>query len=565
MKKHFKRYISFIMAIIISVILLPSEVPAQAAYTAPVDTIRIGLMELNSANLENKVGSGYELGYYTDDREFVSLGATISETQITMIVDRNMVYSSSSNSYSAGTTGDVVVGCFHIKLETAYNDYASARSAANTFTSYDAFVRYENSHFYVCVGEFLSADEASAAAAGLNIQQGYTIDSGSSYTVVVVATGTDDILFEFDCGSNRYLAVHPLSTEGKAQTWFKQLRYYGDFVYRRSSSGIYVINYVNIEDYVKGVIPYEMSTSWPIEAQKAGAITARTYAMANLNKSKHRSDGFDLCNTADCQVYSGTGRANSTSDRAVDETAGQYLMYNGELCETYYSSSNGGASESSENVWTTAIPYLRGVVDPYEADIADSVSNYYWEVSYTGEELASELRSAGYDFTKVVDVELVFTDVGNVKSITFVDSDGDRVTYSKSRARTFLGFRSQRYTVNGAEVETSDGKIYVNSSSGELGTDLNGLYAIGSDGVSQLGGGDVYAISGSGDVEKIDVSTGGSGSSGSTDNFVFTGSGWGHNVGMSQWGAYSMAKYHDKTCVDILTFYYTGAEVVTSN
>ena len=146
MKKHFKRYISFIMAIIISVILLPSEVPAQAAYTAPVDTVRIGLMELNSANLENEVGSGYELGYYTDDREFVSLGATISETQITMMVDRNMVYSSSSNSYSAGTTGDTVVGCFHIKLETAYNDYAGARSAANTFTSYGAFVRYEDGY-----------------------------------------------------------------------------------------------------------------------------------------------------------------------------------------------------------------------------------------------------------------------------------------------------------------------------------------------------------------------------------------------------------------------------------
>lgn len=550
-------------------------VPSAYAYTAPVSIVRVALYNdtetYESANLQNVSGAGYgyEFGYYTSDRQFVSLGATVTSTnQITMMMDRNMVYNSSSNSYSAGTDGSIVVGCYHIRLDSAYPDYSSARAAADSFSTVNAFVRYEDGSFYVCVGDYTSSAEAAAAAPGLGITQTYTIDSGSSYTVTVVASRTDTILFEFDCGTTYSLAVRPIATNGvKSQTYFKRRTYYGDFVYWRNTGGnLRVINYVNVEDYVKGVIPYEMSPSWPIEAQKAGAITARTYVMANLNK--HNSLGFDVCNTIDCQVYRGTTGATSTSDSAVDGTAGQYLVYQGSLCETYYYSSNGGATENSENVWTNAVPYLRGIEDPYEAAVADSISSYYWTVTYTGSELASRLRSRGYNCSTIVNFEVVeFTEMGNVYSIRFTDSNGRTFTFSKESARTVLGLRSQRYTVNGQQVTTGSGSVYVNSSTGELGTDLNGAYAIGSGGVGQLPNGDVYAITGTGTVEKVDTSTSTStgGTSGTSDTFVITGSGYGHNVGMSQWGAYSMARYYDKTCVDILTFYYTGAEVVTTN
>jgi stage II sporulation protein D len=113
-----------------------------------------------------------------------------------------------------------------------------------------------------------------------------------------------------------------------------------------------------------------MSPSWPLEALKAQAVCARTYVMASRKHS-----GFDVCTTECCQVYQGIGRANATTDMAVDQTAGQYMTYNGELCVAYYSSSDGGATENSENVWNEAIGYLRGVVDPYEADIADTARN----------------------------------------------------------------------------------------------------------------------------------------------------------------------------------------------
>ena len=582
MKNNLKKLFATILAAAAIATIIPA--PAKAVYTAPTDIVRVGLYNdtqtYASANLQNVSGTGYgyEFGYYDSNRQFISLGASDTSTdKITMVIDRNMTYNSSSNSYSEGTGGSVVVGCYHIKLDRVYPDYYSARADADMFTSANAFVRYENGSFYVCVGDYISQDEAVLAASGMNIASSYTIDSGSSYTVAVVATGTDRIIFEFDCGTSYSLAVRPISSGGKTQTWFKRFRYYGDFVYWRNTGGnLTVINYVNVDDYVKGVIPYEMSPSWPLEAQKAGAISARTYVMANLNK--HSTKGFDVCNTIDCQVYKGTGSATSTSDAAVDETAGQYLTYQNELCETYYYSSNGGASEDSENVWNGSIPYLRGKEDPYEEAVADSISNYYWSVTYTGSELAAKLRSRGYNCGTIVGLEVSrFTDMGNVYSITFTDVNGKNFTFSKESARTVLGLRSQRYTVNGQSTGTDTGtgdpgSIYVNSSSGQSQLDTSEVYAIGSDGVSQVAGDGIYAITGSGLVEAVGEggqNTSGTGSSGGSSSntsgtFTITGSGYGHNVGMSQWGAYSMAKYYNMTCEEILTFYYTGAEVTTS-
>ena len=569
MKLNLKKIIAGVVACATVVSCQPV---AAAAFSATVDTVRIGIYNSGaknyaSANLQNvtNYGYGYELGYYDSDRDFHSLGGSITDTNtISMIIDRNMVYNSSSNSYSAGTSGSVVVGCFHIQLDTAYSSYASALAAAGSFSSANAFVKYSAGNFYVCLGSYISADAASSAASSMGIGQSYSITSGTSYTVTVVETGTSRILFEFEYGTSYYLAVRPIKSGGtKTQTWFKGYKYYGDFTYVRASGGnMYVVNYVNLEDYVKGVLPYEMSASWPKEALKAQAVSARTFVIANLNK--HRNLGFDICNTDDCQVYRGTGSANSNSDAAVEETAGKYLTYNGSLCETYYYSCNGGASENSENVWSAALPYCRGVADPYESKIADSFSKYYWTETYTGSELASKLQSKGYSCSTIVNFQVSeFTPTGNVLKIMFTDSNGKTFTFSKERCRTLLGLNSQRYTINGTSPSSSG--IYVNGSASTINGDLSDSYAIGTGGTDSVTSGNVYAITGTGTIEAVTPSSSGSsgGSSGS-GSFVISGSGWGHNVGMSQWGAYCMAKYYNLDYEDILTFYYTGAEVTTS-
>jgi stage II sporulation protein D len=109
-----------------------------------------------------------------------------------------------------------------------------------------------------------------------------------------------------------------------------------------------VVNFINIEDYVKGVLPYEMNPEWPKEALKAQAVAARTYTAAHLD-DKHKSQGFDLCCEPDCQTYRGTNGASALSDSAVDETAGIYMTYDGAYADAYYHSSDGGATENSEN------------------------------------------------------------------------------------------------------------------------------------------------------------------------------------------------------------------------
>lgn len=549
MVKIIKTGISFMLIIFIIV----ASSPSVKAYVAPVDTVKIGLYYgsnvLPSANLQNVAGygCGYEFGYFTG-REYISVANT-DAVKISILRDRNMYFS--GNAYYAGAEGSIVVGCYHIQLNTDYNTYEEAKIVSDTYAS--AYVKYLSGVFYVCIGNYTTSTNASSAATSLGLSN-YAITGGTAYTLAVVETGTNNILFEFDYGTTYSLGVVPISTDGvTCQTWFKNYKYYGGFQYTRIDGGdITVVNFVNIEDYVKGVIPYEMSGSWPKEALKAQALCARTYVMSHLNK--HQSYGFDVCNTTCCQVYYGTNLATTTSDTAVDETAGKYIVYNDVLCETYYSSSDGGASENSENVWSSALAYLRGVLDPYETNISGSVSNYHWTVTYTASQLTTLMRNKGYNCSTIVSFAVTqFTEVGNVYKISMTDSSGKTFSFTKGAARTALGFRSQRYNVSGSD---GDMTVYVNDAGATLTGSLSTYYAIGASGSSILPSGSIYAITGGGtevigETDEIIPA----------DSFTVTGTGYGHNVGMSQWGAYSMAKYYNMTYDQIIKFYYSGVSI----
>ena len=565
-----RRILAVALALGLAAALAPSG-RAEQTYTPPYSTVRIGIYTYNddgspkektfpSANLEvvSGMGDGYEVGYYDSNREFIPVGPRIEGTpRVSVLMDRNMVYNAGSNSYTEteGASG-TVVGCVHLRLGGSFGTYEEAAELAGQVEG--GFVRYENGSFAVLRGQYTDRDDAIAASG-----DGGSVDSGSSYTVTVVETGTNRILLEFDCGTSRNLALRPYANDGsKTQTWHRQSKYYGGFAFlRNTGSLITTVNYVDIDDYVKGVICYEMNTSWPLEALKAQAICARTFLMSNI--TKHRTLGYDLCNTTCCQAYHGTGGAGANSDRAAEETSGQYLMYDGKLCSTVYYSSNGGASEDVKNVWGTDYPYLKGVVDPYEAEIAGSISNYYWTVKYTPSQLAARLRARGRDCGDIRTIKLVFTPMGNVKSITFIDVNGRSFTAQSDNVRGYPGCRSIRYTVNGLG-QGAAGSVYVNGGT-VLDGGLSGAYALGSGGAAEeLPSGELYAITGTGNVEKLETG-GGSASDSVGVNaqglFVFTGSGWGHNVGMSQWGAYVMAKNHNMTCEEILTFYYTGVTI----
>jgi stage II sporulation protein D len=213
-----------------------------------------------------------------------------------------------------------------------------------------------------------------------------------------------------------------------------------------------------------------MNPEWPIEALKAQAVAARTYTAAHLN-GKHISHGFDLCSEPCCQTYRGTNGASALSDSAVDETAGIYMTYNGEYADTYYHSCDGGATENSENVFNETIPYLRGKIDPYECNVETTRDS--WSFTYTTEDITEILQLKGYKCGNIVAVTPVYTNLGNIYSLTFLDDKGISWTFSKYDASTVLYSPtykkytySQRFTVKPESVEISS--VYINSAAGQV-------------------------------------------------------------------------------------------------
>ena len=529
-------------------LLLPA-VPAQAAADGS-NVIRIGLAygstALPAANLQNSVGSGYRLGYFDSDGDFVQLAAVTGIDKLTMLKAENLYLS--GGSYTA-TAGGTLVGCWYLQLPGTYADFDAAKKAAAAVSG--GFPAWVAGEWQVRVGSWASKADAQTAQTALGLTDAQVVEAGD-YAVSVVETGKTDILFHFDGGSGQALGVLP-DTTGKSDpvTWFKGYKYYGGFRYERINGGdLTVVNMVDLEDYISCVITWEMSASWPVEALKAQACCARTYALRNLNK--HSTYHFDLCSETDCQAYHGTSQVTANSNAAAAATEGECIWYNGSLIEATYFSSDGGATENSENVWTNTVPYLRGVVDPYEASVASEITNYNWTVRYTAGELADKLRAKGYSCASIASFQVSqLTPTSNVKSVKVVDTAGKSWTIPGATLRSILGtsvLRSIRFSI----TSTGGTGGSVSLAGGSTASSLSGLYAISGDGsVSQLP--DLpYVITSSG-VSAMTTAGGGS-------TYTLSGTGWGHSVGMSQYGAKAMAE-QGYTYDEILEFYYTGVDV----
>ena len=571
-------------AVLLAVVL---SLPTVLAAGSGGEMVRVGLAygsgALVNANLENNTGygSGYRMGYFDDGLDFVELARTDEdETQITMVKTQNTLVNGTS--YSNSDNGGDVIGCYHVLVESGYRSYEQAAADAQEYR--DGFVAWIDGDYQVRAGSYTSRQEAEDAAQSL----GGTVAGTSSYAVNVTRTGTAEILFQFDGGDALTLGVMPDVTGADAvRTWFKGYRYYGGFRYERISGGdLTVVNIVDLETYIKGVVPYEMSSSWPLEALKVQAVCARSYAYINIHSGKHTSYHFDVCNTTDCQAYYGAGtnsssyQATERTDQAVDETAGEYAWYDGQVIEAFYSSSHGGASESVYNVWGTSLeqyPYLCGVEDPYEADMASKNSYSSWTVSYTSSELAQRLENYGYDASSGIEsLTLTYSDLGNVIQVRVNYRDGGSDTIRPSSMRSVFGISSIRFTVNGQAASSGSGTTSSSggglTANGSTSLDSQGTYTVisGSGSLSQAGLDGLYAISGSGSITPAEDAASGGGSGTDTptgtqvtvsgSSYSFQGSGNGHQLGLSQYGAWAMAE-RGFTYDEIIEFYYPGTYV----
>lgn len=553
---------SYAADIVLSDSASDESIPAKAATTILADNdhdvIRVGLYYANdalpTANLQNYIGSGFQFGYFNSEYKFVSLAST-DETAITMAKDKNLYLNGSV--YSESGEGSLL-GAWHVQLANTYSDYSEAYNASQKYEN--AFPAYENGSFVVRVGSYATEQEAESAA----IYSGSFAAGQSSTCITVCRLTTNDIIFEFDYKEVSNFAVMPISNGEKAVTWFKGYKYYGGFQYTRAQGNdITVINYVDIDDYAAGVIAYEMSSSWPVEALKAQAVCARSYAVACNN---HQT--FDVCPTTSCQVYKGvyTGANEEIIRQAVDETSGQCIYYNGEVVSAYFHSSDGGATESAYNTWGSEKAYLVGKVDPYEQETSNP--NAKWTYYFTLDDLSDILNNNGYSNNGIAAVKVSqYSASGNVNELTFTTQNGNIITVTGDDTRAIFEssssgrFFSRHYTIvaPGEAVDSvSSTTLLINDASNSVSL---AEYSVLTEQGIQTASGEISVISGTGQISSAQQATNPSaGTVLSSDKYAFVGGGWGHNVGMSQYGAKSMAEL-GLTYDTILKFYFTGVYI----
>lgn len=284
--------------------------------------------------------------------------------------------------------------------------------------------------------------------------------------------------------------------------------YIGDRWYRgvvrlvRTAGGLTAINKVNMEDYIASVIGKEMYPTWPIEALKAQAVASRSYALYQMKRPKYKL--FDVADTVASQVYVGiTGEAPSTQE-AARSTAGQILMYGGQVVEAVFHSSSGGHTENAEFVWLKPKPYLKGV-----PDFDQMAPVYQWTTTLTATQLRQRLPGLG----TILSMTPVRTSpTGRIQTIKIQGNTAARVMKG-AEFRRILGLRSTLFTA----------KPQFEPLASQQPSSPN-LRPAG---------------------------------------FTIEGRGNGHGLGMSQWGAHGMASA-GKTYKEILAHYFQNTRIVAT-
>ena len=327
-----------------------------------------------------------------------------------------------------------------------------------------------------------------------------TVQTGSSKTITLAANTAAAIRWQdgaFLVGREKLCGevpvIRPAAKAGELS--LDGRRYRGALELRHKGGGLTAVNIVPIDGYLRSVVPEEMPVDWPAEAIKAQSVAARSFALAS--RGRHASEGYDLCTTTHCQLYTGTAAEKSASNAAIKATRGEVLTYGGKPIEALFHTDSGGMTENSEAVWGSHVPYLRAAKDT-------PAKTMPWTKTISRADLERKLAAKGHDIGKVRSIALSplaigraakdRTASGRVKTMTVKGTKGT-ATLSGTTWRSLLGLKSTLF----------DAKL-------------------------------------------------------AKDMVTFTGYGSGHGLGISQWGAERMAT-RGASYADILHHYYTGTKL----
>lgn len=227
---------------------------------------------------------------------------------------------------------------------------------------------------------------------------------------------------------------------GTAENGVRNGRYRGMLTIDRDGARTIAVNRLRIEHYLYGVVPAEMPTSWPIEAVKAQAVAARTYALRGLP----RGGAYDVFADTRSQVYRGLTAETPAGTAAVRATQALAVTYGGALAHTFFFSTSGGRTAAIEEVWNAApVPYLISVDDPYD----DLSPVHTWSLTFSRDE--AERRLGGLVRGRLEQVVVTErTPSGRARTVEVRGSDGVR-SATGPEIRTRLGLRSSWFTTNG--------------------------------------------------------------------------------------------------------------------
>jgi len=271
--------------------------------------------------------------------------------------------------------------------------------------------------------------------------------------------------------------------------------YRGDLIIAREKDGrLLLVNVVELEAYLKGVLVREISPKWPLDAIKAQAVAARTYALYQKEVMKDKL--YDVTADVSSQVYGGSGSEKNRTNRAVNFTAGEVLTYDGKVFPTYFHATCGGVTENASELWKTSVEPLAG---GRMCSFCASSPHYFWKRAL---DLKTIQKKLGSRYTLPGDcANLAVKErnpTGRVRTLVLKDQKGRAMEISAKDFRQLVGPDVVRST--NFSITLEQGKV------------------------------------------------------------TLSGKGWGHGVGLCQWGALGMSRKgygYEK----ILSFYYPGAKL----
>ena len=350
------------------------------------------------------------------------------------------------------------------------------------------FAKEDYDKIDIKVGKSLSAGES------LKVKSKSNLKVVTSDEQVINNTNNKEINIKFDGkninlnGKNFNLNNFPqngaflISSDSPIYVDKIKRNYGGAISFRVNNKKLDIVNRVDMDEYLKGVLPKEMSPSFPMESLKAQALCSRSFAINNYNK--FIKNGYNLDDTTRSQVYYGKDVEEKTTNKAVEETIDQVIKYDGKVAETIFCASSGGYTVASSEAWGgNSVPYLISKEDPY------SVHPWNYELKN------SDLKKL--NLTDVFSVSLDYNNSNRVNNLTFSTSKGD-VKIKATDFRKKIGNTIIKSTL--FDVNVIGNKVFV------------------------------------------------------------SGKGYGHGVGMSQYGAVEMAK-KGSNYKDIIGFYFPGTNI----